>query len=157
MNTINGFPLSRQRTRILATMIAGTLAVTAMSGCSFVEKQTSDAWSVSYEVTVAGGELNSLGSVSYDEAPSRGEDSSTVEKGTVATTNLIDAPGKAQWSATALVTATKKSSVAATPGPGSTASCRILLDGTKEIATAAAPAGQPVTCASTTPAFEKES
>lgn len=152
MKTTYGLPLT-QRTRLSLTLVGALVAVLAMSGCGFVQKQTSNAWSVSYEVTVVGEELNRLDAVSYLEAPSRGEDSETVDAGTVATSNLADDASKAVWSTTAMVTATQDSQVTATPGPGTTASCRILLDGTREIASETAARGEAVTCTAATPEF----
>lgn len=156
MKTTFSLPLKQRRTRMPVTLVTALVGVLAMSGCSFVEKQTSDAWSVSYEITVVGDELNRLDSVSYLDAPSRGEDSAAVAAGTVATSNVADDPSKAVWSTTALVTATQESSVTATPGPGTSASCRILLDETREIASETAPAGEAVTCTATTPEFPKQ-
>lgn len=76
-----------------------------------------------------------------------------MDAGTVATSNLADDASKAVWSTTAMVTATQDSQITATPGPGATASCRILLDGTREIASETAARGEAVTCAAATPEF----
>lgn len=68
VKTTYGLPLT-PRIRLSLTLVGALVAVLAMSGCSFVQKQTSNVWSVSYEITVVGEELNWLDAVSYLEAP----------------------------------------------------------------------------------------
>jgi hypothetical protein len=144
------------RTRLLRTATAtaaALLTVLSAAGCSFIEKQTADAYSITYRVTVEGDEVNKISAVEYGEAPSRGEDSSSVDAGEVGTTNDLDDPRRASWDTTALVTATQDAWITATPPAGASASCSILIDGEREIDSATAPPGEPVECRATTPAF----
>ncbi|WP_404287818.1 hypothetical protein [Glutamicibacter arilaitensis] len=131
----------------------------SVTSCGMVEsfgRQTADAWSVTYEVSVAGGTINGLDDVRYLEAPTRGEDSSETAVGEVATTNDPSNKQIASWQETVMVTAEDEAGVSAVPRAGATATCRILLDGVKEIAAVTGEVGKPVQCSVTTPAFAKK-
>lgn len=143
------------KVKILGAVLAGATLLSA-TGCGFVQKQTADSWSVTYEVEVQGADINVLEDVSYDEAFSRGEESGTVTKGEVVTTNLATAKNRAKWSTTAMVTAGSQASVTAKPLPGATATCRILLDETRELIAKTGRPGETVTCTVETPAFDKK-
>ena len=148
---------SRTATRISISSAVLALGI-ALSGCGAVEswdKATADAWSVTYEVTVAGGSGDSLQDVSYLEAEKRGEDSTEVTEDSVATTDDAKKKASSIWSVESMVTAQKDASIAATPAQGGTATCRILLDGVKEIASETGAPGERVQCEATTPAFKK--
>jgi len=148
---------SRIATRIFIG--SAVLALGAgLSGCGAVgswDKATADAWAVTYEVTVAGGSGDSLKDVSYLEAEKRGEDSTAVTEDSVAATDDAKKKGSKVWSVESMVTAQKDASIAATPAQGGTATCRILLDGVKEIASETGAPGKRVECEATTPAFKK--
>ncbi len=127
-----------------------------LTGCDSFSKQTADAWAVTYEIEVQGTSTELIGAVSYDKAPSRGEDSSSVTAGDVSTTKLADSKDSAVWKVEAQVTAQKRAAVTGTAQPGSIASCRILLDGVREISKNTAKPGEPVSCSADTPAFQKK-
>ncbi len=156
MSHFDSSDLSRNTARIWASTAMLALGAT-LTGCGAVEsydKATSDAWAVTYEVSVAGGKEDRLQQVSYLEAEKRGEDSTLVTEDSVTTTE--DAKDKNQsWSVESTVTAQKEASIAATPDKDGAATCRILLDGVKEIASQTGKPGERVQCDVTTPAFKK--
>ncbi|WP_313810535.1 hypothetical protein [Glutamicibacter sp.] len=152
-------PSTRNRVFKSAVVSSAALAlVIGATGCGAVkdfQKSTSDAWSVTYEVSVSGGDTSTISDVTYLEAEKRGEDS--VEKTSASEATTTDAKTKAAtWSTEAIVTAEKKAAVSATPAKGTTATCKILLDGVKEIASATAKPGERVECSADTPAFSKK-
>ncbi len=147
---------SKRSLLMFAPALAGALSVTALAGCSFVEKQTADLYSITYRITLDGKQINKLTALSYGEALSRGEDTSTLDKGDAATTNDPKNTRRATWENTAIVTATKKAWVTATPPAGTTATCTILIDGKKEIASNTGKPGEQVHCEATTPAFPEK-
>lgn len=136
---------------------AAALALGAgLTGCGAVEsfnKSTADAWAVTYEVSVSGETVNALSDVSYLDAPARGEDSAEVTEQVVATVNDAENQQLASWRTESMVTAEQEAAVAATPAKGTAATCRILLDGVKEIAAVTGKPGERVECSATTPAF----
>ncbi|UYQ77314.1 hypothetical protein OF385_15025 [Glutamicibacter sp. JL.03c] len=148
---------TRTATRISIGSAVLALGI-GLAGCGAVEswdKATSDAWAVTYEVTVTGGTSNSLKDVSYLEAEKRGEDSTSVTEESVSTSEATGKKKNKVWSIESMVTAQKDASVAATPDKDGTATCRVLLDGVKEIASATGAPGERVQCDVTTPAFKE--
>lgn len=137
---------------VAASVLAGTVALAA-SGCAFVQRQTGDAWAVTYEVRVDRPTGSTLSDLRIDGAESRGNSPKVVTIGTAATTQRDG--GGSRWEHKMVVIAKQQASVSATPESGATAQCRILLDGKREIAkqTSAAP-GEPVTCSVRTPSFK---
>lgn len=148
--------------RVFKSAAIGSAAlafVIGATGCSAVQdfqKSTSDAWSVTYEVSVTGGDTKTVNDVKYLEAEKRGEDSVEKTSASEATTPDKKAKGAAAWSVESIVTAEKKAAVSATPGKGATATCKILLDGVKEIASSTGAPGERVDCSADTPAFSKK-
>lgn len=146
-----------RRTIVMSSVLTAVgLAIASCGAGEFVEKQTADAWSVTYRITVEGGEINALEEVTYLEAPSRGEESVETDRGTAATVNDPDAAHMATWEETAVVTAQSEAGVSATPREGATATCQVLLDGEKEIAAETGRPGTRVDCRVSTPAFDKK-
>ncbi len=136
---------------VAAAVVAGSVAVLA-TGCSFVQQQTGDAWSVTYEVRVDQPRGAELTDVRVEGAERRGEAPGVHRLGTEET-GATDGDGS-HWEHETIVLAEQQASVRATPGAGATATCRILLDGKREIAseTSARP-GAAVRCSADTPAF----
>lgn len=146
---------NRTSTWLAASSAALVLGI-GLTGCGAVDgwnKATADAWAVTYEVTVSGENTDALSDVSYLDSPERGEDSAEVTEESVATTNDAGTKNESSWTAESVITAEKDAAIAATPAEGSTATCRILLDGVKEIAAQTGKPGERVECAVTTPAF----
>ena len=144
-------------TKVVMAASAATVLALGTTGCSMVEsvqKSTADAWSVTYELTVTGDTINGIDNVGYLEAAGRGEDSELITEGAVATTNDADAQDTAHWSIESIVTAERDVAISATPREGARLTCRILLDGEREIATATAGPGETVECQANTPAFD---
>lgn len=135
-----------------AVLVAGSVAGLA-TGCSFVQQQTGDAWSVTYEVRVDQPGGATLSDVRVEGADRRGEAPEVHRLGAEAT-GASDGEGP-RWEHDAIVLAEQRASVRATPGGGATATCRILLDGEREIAreTSSRP-GDEVRCSADTPAFD---
>lgn len=141
---------NRPTVRLLAAVVvAGSVAVLA-TGCSFVQQQTGDAWSVTYEVSVDQPSGAALTDVRVEGAEKRGDAPEVHRLGTQET----GTQKTGTWEHDSIVLAEQRASVRATPPRGATATCRILLDGKREIATETAAAGQPVTCSVDTPAFD---
>ena len=140
---------NRPTARLLAaTVVVGSIAVLA-TGCSL----GGDAWAVTYEVQVdrpIGSELSDL---RVEGAEQRG-DAPEVRRLGAQDTDTDDGDGSL-WRHESVVVAEQHASVRATPPEGATATCRILLDGVREIAseTSAQP-GQAVHCSADTPAFD---
>ncbi|MGQ3383282.1 hypothetical protein [Glutamicibacter sp. TV12E] len=145
----------RRTARRLAAGCTALAFGAGMAGCSAVDswdKATADAWAVTYEVSVSGGAADTLHDVAYLQAPARGEDSSEVFEDSVATASEGSGE-KAAWRTETTVTAQQDAAIAATPGEDATATCRILLDGTRELAEDSAGPGERVECSAATPAF----
>jgi len=126
------------------------------AGCGAVEdfdKATSDSWAVTYEITVSGGDASKITDIKYLESEKRGEAGTELTLPSGETT--LDAKENAVWSLGSIVTAQKDAAISAMPGKEATATCRILLDGVKEIAAETSAPGERVECAATTPAFSK--
>lgn len=141
---------NRPTVRLLAAVVvAGSVAVLA-TGCSFVQQQTGDAWSVTYEVSVDQPSGAALTDVRVEGAEKRGDAPEVHRLGTQET----GTEETGTWEHESIVLAEQRASVRATPARGATATCRILLDGKREIATETAAAGEPVTCSVDTPAFD---
>jgi hypothetical protein len=134
----------------------GILLVAPLTGCDFVRAQSADTWSVSYEISLDGKTVNVIKAASYDEAPSRGLDSETIDMGDVPTTNSAYSTEKASWTHVTTITAERRASVSGTAPAGSVATCRILLDGSREIAKNTGAPGGTVSCAAETPKFDKK-
>ena len=130
------------RAGIALTVGAATLALTA---CSDIADDLADIYSITYEVTTTGPADGGLADVSYAEAAHRGRPSIVKEVG-AASFSPGDDSASSIWSAETVVTAEDWAFVQATPVDGEALTCRILVDGVKEIASSTAAAGQPVTC-----------
>ncbi|WIE70309.1 hypothetical protein [Curtobacterium sp. MCLR17_054] len=136
---------------LVAAVVAGSVAVLATE-CSFVQQQTGDAWSVTYEVRVDRPSGAALTDVRVEGAARRG-DAPEVHRLGIRDTDTTDGDGS-RWEHDAIVLAEQPASVRATPPEGATATYRILLDGKREIASAtSAQPGDPVRCSANTPAF----
>ncbi|TCL88617.1 hypothetical protein EDF31_101461 [Curtobacterium sp. PhB142] len=146
---------NRPTVRLLAAVVvAGSVAVLA-TGCSFVQQQTGDAWSVTYEVSVDQPSGAALTDVRVEGAEKRGDAPEVHRLGTQETgTQETSTQKTGIWEHESIVLAEQRASVRATPARGAAATCRILLDGKREIATETAAAGEPVTCSVDTPAFD---
>ncbi|MHA6969110.1 hypothetical protein ACX5K5_15600 [Glutamicibacter bergerei] len=139
-----------------AVCAMAVIAGISLTGCGAVEsfnKQTADAWSVTYEVTVTGETINAVDQIVYLESPGRGEASAETTMETAATVNDAKNADTATWRETTIVTAEDDAGVAATPRKGASATCRVLLDGEKEISTKTGAVGERVECRVKTPAF----
>ncbi|ROP72671.1 hypothetical protein [Curtobacterium sp. PhB115] len=136
---------------VAGAVLAAGLALTA-TGCSFVQQQTGDAWSVTYQVQVDGPAGSELSDVRVEGAEKRGDAPEVHRLGTQKT-STAKTSGSA-WEHESIVLAEQRASVRATPGPDATATCRILLDGEREIAAETSAAGKAVTCSADTPAFD---
>lgn len=135
--------------RVLGATVAAALVAPALTGCAVLRGTLGELdpqlRRVTYEVTTVGKSAGtgSLGltNLSYLDAPTRGRDSKHVSS--ITTRN---AQNRMDWSADALVRAGRTARIAATPVPGATAKCRILVDGGKELASSTSAAGKPVVC-----------
>ncbi|WP_031470287.1 hypothetical protein [Sciscionella sediminilitoris] len=123
------------KARILCCAAVTVAVIGTVSGCS---NPTGKSWAISYEVTAPNG--GTLSAVSYSASADRYQDEVSDRK----VTGPVGLPWKEP---NAIVSAGKDAKLTATPTGQALLSCRILLDGTKELAKATAPApGKPVTC-----------
>ncbi|MFT2753902.1 hypothetical protein [Clavibacter sp. Sh2088] len=136
---------SLRRAARAGTVLALGAATLALAGCTSVMDDIADIYSITYEVTTTGPADGGLTDVSYAEAAHRGRPSIVKEVG-----QAPFAPGddsaSSVWSVESAVTAEDWAFVQATPVDGEALTCRILVDGVKEIASSTAAPGQPVTC-----------
>ncbi|MBN6040494.1 hypothetical protein [Amycolatopsis sp. 195334CR] len=117
------------------------LAAGVLLGASACSNPSGKSWAITYEVTDANG--GTLSDVSFAQSPDRYNDE--VKQDTV--TGPVGVP----WKQEVVVAAGQKAEVTAKPTGDLTLTCRILLDGVKELAKVTAPAaGGPVTCEKTT-------
>ncbi|WP_420369240.1 hypothetical protein [Curtobacterium sp. L1-20] len=138
---------------LAATAVAASVALLG-TGCAFVQQQTGDAWAVTYEVTVDRPAGSPLSDVTVEGAERRG-DAPEVQRLGTRDTRATHGQGS-RWEHESVVLAGQRASVSATPAPGATATCRVLLDGDREIATRTSPdPGAAVTCSVETPAFSR--
>ena len=135
------------------------LAIAAgMTGCSAVDeykRATSDAWAVTYELSVTGGESKELKDISFLDSEERGGESVEVTGGLGMAQPDEDKKDTYVFTVDAMITAEKDAGISATPAKDVTATCRVLLDGVKEIASETGKPGEAVNCSVTTPAFSK--
>lgn len=151
--------MEHTRVKIIRTsslLGAALLAGVALTGCSAmqdIKNSAADAWKVTYEVSVDSSEPSTLTEVSYLDQASRTEKRTTVPESSVQTTPRDT--GDSAWETDSLVIVGDQTKLSATPAAGQRATCRILLDGEREIATNTGEPGEKVTCEATAPAFAK--
>ncbi|MEB4614445.1 hypothetical protein [Leucobacter sp. M11] len=140
----------------LAAAVGGALSIgLLLSACGAIDtamKSAADAWSVTYEVTTDSADPVALTEVSYLDMETRTSGQSTVRVPDA--TTAADGAGLPRWTAETIVITGDSASVSATPPEGVAASCRILLDGKREIAAETGQPGEPVRCDEVTPKFD---
>ncbi|PII85339.1 hypothetical protein BMH32_07450 [Leucobacter sp. OLJS4] len=145
------------RIRPFALTVGAAALLLPLTGCSVIDaigKSSQDAWQLNYEVTTDGSASATLTDVSYLDTSGRLEEAAMKRVGTVETSaGAGGAPSK--WKADSIVVVGKQTRISATPPAGVRATCRILLDDSKEIATATSDPGKPVTCEAKAPEFPK--
>lgn len=133
---------------------AAAIVLVPLTACSVVNQSFGDAWSVTYQVVVDRPQDVELTEVAVEGAEKRGASPEVTDLGSQ--TALASSGGEgALWEREVIVLAGEDARVSATPPSGSIATCRVMIDGTREIATATSEApGEPVTCKVVTPAFD---
>lgn len=157
MRDFSSSDLSRNIARFSASTAFLALSV-GLAGCGAVQSYgnaTSDAWAVTYQVSVDGRSDEKLRDVTYLEAEKRGEDSTEVTDDSISATAESKSSKGSVWSVESMVTAQKDAGVAATPAKDGIATCKILLDGVKEIASETGAPGERVDCKVNTPPFSR--
>lgn len=148
---------SASRIRPFALTVGAAALLLPLTGCSVIDaigKSSQDAWQLNYEVTTDGSASATLTDVSYLDTSGRLEEAAMKRVGTVETSaGAAGVPSK--WKADSIVVVGKQTRISATPPAGVRATCRILLDDSKEIATATSDPGKPVTCEAKAPEFPK--
>ncbi|WP_317230926.1 hypothetical protein [Clavibacter sp. MX14-G9D] len=134
------------------TVLTAAALSLALAGCSDIADDIADIYAITYEVSTTEAADGGLTDVAYAEASRRGRPSVVQDVGRASLAAGRDA-GEGLWSAEAYVTAEDWAFVQATPVDGEALTCRIFIDGRREIATATAAPGQPVTCQVPTPPF----
>lgn len=144
----------RKPLRPFLAAAAAAIALLPLTACSVVNQVVGDAWSVTYQVVVDRPQDVELTDVTVEGAERRGASPEVTDLGSQ--TALASPGGEgALWEREVIVLAGDEARVSATPPSGSVATCRVLVDGTREIATATSGApGEPVTCKVVTPAFD---
>lgn len=151
-------PTAHKLRSLVGVLSLSALLGVSVAGCGAADswnKQVADAWSVTYEVSVSGASTDSLHDITYLQSPGRGEESTETSLDSAATTSDPENSKGALWQETVTITAEDEAGVAATVPKGATATCRILLDGVKEIQSKTVADGQRVECKVQTPAFSK--
>ncbi|HEX7307756.1 hypothetical protein [Lentzea sp.] len=122
---------------VLAVVGGGTVALVNHLGgwTTLVGK----AWAITYEVSAQ--PADTAVDVTYAQSPDRNRKE---------TPRSVSASAPLPWSTDVVINAGEKASVTATPKGGQALSCRVLLDGVKELAAATAAPGQAVTCEAVT-------
>ena len=149
--------ITASRIRPLALTAGAAVLLIPLTGCTVIDaigKSSQDAWQLNYEVTTDGSASTKLTDVSYLDVDGRLDDAKTKSVGTVETTTGSGGAAS-KWTADSIVVVGKQTRVTATPPTGVRATCRILLDDAKEIATATSEPGEPVVCEATAPEFPK--
>lgn len=100
---------------------------------------TGKAWAITYEVTAQPAET--LVDVTYSESPNRNRKE---------TPRSVSVSKPLPWTFEVVINAGEKAQVSATPKGDQVLTCRILLDGIKELATSTAAPGQKVSCEAVT-------
>jgi hypothetical protein len=122
---------------VLAVLGGGTVAlVNHLGGWNTL---VGKAWAITYEVKAEPAET--AVDVTFDRSPSRNR-KETPQSATIST--------PLPWSSEVVVNAGEKARVSATPLGDQVLSCRILLDGVKELAAATGKPGQTVNCETVT-------
>ncbi len=143
---------------LLAAAGVVTLGI-GLTGCGALDavvKSAADAWQVTYEVTTDSEAAVPLSEVAYLDMESRTDGQHLVEASDAETRAEPAHPGQSIWSQDSIVVVGDQAQITATPPAGVTASCRILLDGKKEVAAATAAPGEPVRCEAEAPEFPKQ-
>ncbi|MBP6685952.1 MAG: hypothetical protein KA158_11070 [Leucobacter sp.] len=149
------------RTMLRTAAIVGTAVFLggSLAGCSALENvknSAADAWKVTYELSVESAdpaEPVMLTDVSYLDQPTRTEKRSTVSESEVLAASTPG--GLALWSTESIVIVGDTTSISATPAEGDSLTCKILLDGEREIATQTGEPGESVSCEAVAPPFDK--
>lgn len=119
--------------------LIAAVALAAPAGLAGCSNPTGKSWAITYEVTGSG----QMTGITYAESVDRYQDASSDHR--------LTGPLGLPWKQDVVLSAGRDASVTATPSGTTTLSCRILLDGTKELAKASSPTpGKPVTCTRTT-------
>lgn len=147
--------MTTQHTRTAGKTIAVAISLTALLpalvGCSALTQALADKWAVTYKIELTGQDTSSLESFEFlGKAESDSEP--TVTKSTAKGAPSLEAAGGV-WTTDTIVETTKEASVTAKPQAGTTATCRILLDGKDELLSVTGKPGESVTCSAKTPKF----
>lgn len=139
--------------KILTALAAATTmtgAALSLTGCAFIDKMATTSakvWAVTYELSTDSAENVTVSNTTYRDTPSRAEGQVIAKPG------LLDVSTEG-WRTETLGVVTKELSISATPPEGVRLTCKILLDGTEQIATATSAApGEAVRCAVKAPEF----
>ena len=129
----------------------------SLTGCGFIQdvrKSSEDAWAVTYEISTDSATETPLSAVEYVDRDGRLEEPKTITIDDVAA--LPGTVGNsAGWAVDTIAVAGDDVSFSATPAADVSATCRILLDGEREIASFQGEPGEAVNCVATTPQFEQ--
>lgn len=122
--------------------ITGVLATVVLcAGLAACSNPSGKSWAITYEVT--GQDNGTLAKVDYADSPNRYNDEIKQQ--------TVQGPVGVPWKQDVVVTAGQQAEVTATPTGTLTLTCRVLLDGVKELAKSTAPGpGRPVSCAKVT-------
>lgn len=131
---------TKRTLRTGALLLTAAAALLGTAACNSI----GDAWDVTYEVTSQDGAATTITDVSWYGAEKRGQ---------AYDTRTVDGGATTPWTAEGLVGANDKAAVSATPEGDAVLTCRIVLNGERELVTETGNAGEAVTCETTTPKF----
>lgn len=146
--------MNSSRSKLRLVPLAGAIALLAgpLAGCSAVTEMlgSGDAWAITYEVSLDGGDSDLPTGITYLDTRTR-SDAQTTEQASMGAPASGD--GASPWSIESIVRVGDLARVSAEPPAGTRATCRILIDGTREIASETGEAGAPVRCEARAPKF----
>ncbi len=143
---------SRRSLPLTLSAVAATIAlVPTLTACGNIGESLKDAYSITYEITLSGSDTSALESFSFAGKEKR--DSETTEVLSTAKDAPSASANNGKWSTETIINAEEIARITAVPKPDTVASCRILIDGSKEIAAEKGAPGAPVTCEAITPKF----
>lgn len=134
--------------RLLALLGTTAVAAVALTGCS---AGRTDVNTMMYKVSVDPVASTPEVSISYAHTPDPEKDVTPVIQ-VAEQVKVGGGPDASSWSELGAIIAGETASVTVTPPEGASASCSILLDGQKQLASHKGAPGETVTCEATAPA-----
>jgi hypothetical protein len=135
-------------TRSFLALGAAAVFATSLTGCSIPR---TDVWTVVYKVSTDSDTTPLVNEISYAHTPDPETKDKPETRRVTGADVTPDVKEDGLWWGVGAITAHNTASITATPAEGVRATCKILLDGTTELASKTGEPGKPVTCDAKTP------